>query len=281
MFEISRVLAPVVFSDNCRGALCYAIGIASRFGAELTVLHVLEPPAWLDFDTNAAREEVEKCRRDWVYRGLTDLTSGLHPPVKATTACVDGDPAREIIRFAEGSGTNLIVIATHGYGPFRRFLLGSVTAKVLHDATCAVWTGAHFEQALAKITHACDIHAVLSAVSFDSQTASVLDWSAGIASAFDARLTCLHVVPAVHDAGRQPTLCGEATHRLNNWCGSLGVDADCHVAVGDVTGEIAGAVRALGADLLVIGRGHLKAGGRLRSTSYSILRESPCPVVSV
>ncbi len=36
---------------------------------------------------------------------------------------------------------------THGYGPFRRFILGSVTAKVLHDADCPVWTGVHLEEA--------------------------------------------------------------------------------------------------------------------------------------
>ena len=35
---------------------------------------------------------------------------------------------------------------THGYGPFRRFILGSNTAKVLHDADCPVWTGVHVEE---------------------------------------------------------------------------------------------------------------------------------------
>ena len=32
---------------------------------------------------------------------------------------------------------------THGFGPLRRFLLGSVAAKVLHDAQCPVWTSVH------------------------------------------------------------------------------------------------------------------------------------------
>ena len=35
---------------------------------------------------------------------------------------------------------------THGYGIFRSMLLGSVTAKVLHDAACPVWTGVHVEE---------------------------------------------------------------------------------------------------------------------------------------
>jgi len=39
------------------------------------------------------------------------------------------------------------MMPTHGLGGFRRFLLGSVTAKVLHDADCPVWTGVHLERA--------------------------------------------------------------------------------------------------------------------------------------
>src|SRR5690606_2931362 len=58
-----------------------------------------------------------------------------------------GDAARTIIRVAEEENVDLIMMPTQGYGAFRRFLLGSVTAKVLHDASCAVWTGVHMEDA--------------------------------------------------------------------------------------------------------------------------------------
>jgi nucleotide-binding universal stress UspA family protein len=38
-------------------------------------------------------------------------------------------------------------LPTHGLGAFRRSLIGSITAKVLHDAECPVWTGVHLAQA--------------------------------------------------------------------------------------------------------------------------------------
>jgi nucleotide-binding universal stress UspA family protein len=52
------------------------------------------------------------------------------------TECVvlQGDPARQFVDFAHSSNTDLIVMPTHGYGQFRQFILGSITAKVLHDA---------------------------------------------------------------------------------------------------------------------------------------------------
>src|ERR1022692_5078868 len=60
---------------------------------------------------------------------------------------LEGDPTQTVVQFASSENCDLIVMPTHGYGPFRRFLLGSVTAKVLHDAICPVWTGPHMERA--------------------------------------------------------------------------------------------------------------------------------------
>jgi nucleotide-binding universal stress UspA family protein len=48
---------------------------------------------------------------------------------------------------ALAENASLIILPTHGYGPFRRFLLGSATAKVLRDADCPVLIGAHMEHA--------------------------------------------------------------------------------------------------------------------------------------
>src|SRR5437763_17179177 len=57
-----------------------------------------------------------------------------------------GDPWAVITEFARQSSVDLIMMATHGYGPFRELLLGSVAAKVLHDSECPVWTATHVEE---------------------------------------------------------------------------------------------------------------------------------------
>jgi hypothetical protein len=63
---------------------------------------------------------------------------------------------KRIVEFAHNNNITLIAMPTHGYGLFRRFLLGSVTAKVLHDADCPIWTGVHMEAAPPRDTHARD-----------------------------------------------------------------------------------------------------------------------------
>ena len=66
------------------------------------------------------------------------FTDSELPKVQVRCVVETGDPAAVIIEYAENEKVNLIAMPTHGYGTFRRFLLGSVTAKVLHDANVPV-----------------------------------------------------------------------------------------------------------------------------------------------
>jgi nucleotide-binding universal stress UspA family protein len=281
MFKISRILAPVVFSDNCRGAFRYAVDIARRFNAGISVLHVLEPLTCLDFDTTTERETIEKSRRDWVHRECAKMVAGARNRVSVNEACVSGDPATEIIKMADAADTSLIVIATRGHGTVRRFLLGSVTAKVLHDARCTVLSGTQMEQVLAPGTNKVDIRHVLCAIDFSPETDAVLDWSGGIAAAYSARMSLIHVLSPSSDPDQELVAGKDARLELESRGSSLGISAECHVTVGDIAHELRNAIWRLHADLLVIGRGDIEAGGRLGSTSYAVLREAPCPVLSV
>jgi len=157
---------------------------------------------------------------------------------------------------------------THGYGPFRRFILGSITAKVLHDADCPVWTGVHLEDAPAA---SVPLRRIVCAVDLGPQSSKTLCWAASLAAQFGAHLTLLHVTLGAADAARQEL------ERLRSF---VHAEAELRVVAGDPPAAICAA--AEGADLLAIGRGSA-AGvfGRLRANAYSIIRQSPCPVVSI
>jgi nucleotide-binding universal stress UspA family protein len=148
MFSLSKILVPVVFSDQCRAAVSQAAVLACRFTSELTLLHVCEPVHYAFGGSEAglataalSQNQLQEARE----QTDTLFTADLHE-IRALKLTVAGDPAAEIVRLAHREKVDLIVMPTHGYRTFRRLLLGSVTAKVLHDANCPLWTGVHMEE---------------------------------------------------------------------------------------------------------------------------------------
>jgi len=85
------------------------------------------------------------------------------------------------------------VMPTHGYGPFRRFILGSVTAKVLHDAECPVWTGVHLEASSTQTVH---FRQVTVALDLGPQSERTLMWASRFAKDSGAKLALVHAMPA-------------------------------------------------------------------------------------
>jgi nucleotide-binding universal stress UspA family protein len=159
------------------------------------------------------------------------------------------------------------MMPTHGVGMYRRLILGSTTAKVLHDADCPVWTGAHLE----NVSPRENIGRICCAVDLKPHSAEVLEWANRLATAFEAELTLVHV-----------GLAAGAKRGIEDLQIAAGSQATVRVEDGDPAKTVARVSAELGADLLVIGRS-AEAGiiGRLEATAYSIIRLSHCPVVSV
>src|SRR6185369_3323295 len=100
---------------------------------------------------------------------------------------------RAIVGFAHTEHIDLIVMPTHGYGPFRRFLLGSVTAKTLHDADCPVLTGVHLEKT--PSLEPVFFRNIVCAIDFDAAGEKALRWAAEFATEFHSHLTVVHALP--------------------------------------------------------------------------------------
>ena len=279
MFSVDKVLVPVAFSDNCRGCARYAAALASRFKSEIILTYVLEPLGnALEFATGL--DDIRRYRTEWFSRELEAFFRTQLCGFQVKRTLLEGDPALEIVKFAHDEQADLIIMPTHGHGPFRRLLMGSVTAKVLHDARCPVWTGVHLERAL--IAHRIGLGTIVCAVDLGSQTCETLEWAAGLAEASSSKLVVLHAIPTLPDGSSLSLGAQMARERLDKHLAALGISADVRVITGEKPARICHAVEAEQADLLVIGRGHAgRRGGRLPSTAYTILRESRCPVVSV
>jgi nucleotide-binding universal stress UspA family protein len=183
----------------------------------------------------------------------------------------------------------MIMMPTHGMGTFRRLILGSVTAKVLHDAECPVWTDAHIESAGAEHVHPGRCSKILCGLNLQEDAARVLKYAAELAQILGAELRLLHAVPASEslttkyfDTELVTALTETAGAKIAELQSAAGTSAQVVIRGGEPAHVIRDAAIESQADLVVIGRGVLTEKlGRLRTQCYAIIRDSPCPVWSV
>jgi nucleotide-binding universal stress UspA family protein len=179
------------------------------------------------------------------------------------------------------------MMPTHGFGPFRRFLIGSITAKVLHDAHCPVWTGVHLEDAPPPDEIAFD--KFICAVDFDRETGvRTLRAAAGLARQTGANVVVVHAIPALEtrpekylDTPFQTFLHSTAEDEIAAMQQTAGTQFPVCIHGGPVAKVVREAALNHNADLVMVGRRQHDLLGRLRTHGYAIVRESPCPVISL
>src|SRR5450432_1283755 len=196
MLQIEEILFPVDFSERCCAAARHAAEMASHFQAKLTLLHVIAlPTSWygelppVEYSDLWDLESVRKQRRITLDSFLTGELSAVREVERIVE---QGDPATVIADYAESRKPDLIVLPTHGHGPVRRLLLGSVTAKVLHDVRLPVWTDVHEAGSFAR----SGCKSVLCAVDPAEEALPTVRWAAGFADRYGAELILAHAIPA-------------------------------------------------------------------------------------
>ena len=142
MQAVNSILVPVDFSAGSKHALTYALQLADTLDASLHVIHVLD-------DSFALAGYLETYAGDYIETAArqagAELEAVLTPEQKAryspALAARIGKPATEILAYlAEHREIDLVVMATAGRGRVARFMMGSVTDKVVRAAPCPVLT---------------------------------------------------------------------------------------------------------------------------------------------
>lgn len=288
MLAIKNILFPIDFSERCCGAAPFVRTMAQRFGARITLMSVVAP-FWQSGSgdlSGALVVDMDELKRDAEVR-LNGAFAREFADLTVDRVAEIGDPAETITRYAHTQGADLIMMPTHGYGPFRSLLLGSVTAKVLHDAQCPVWTATHVEDAPALI-HAAGRN-ILCAVDATPKSSPLMEWAAEYAKATSGTLRLVHVVSGVQgwperqlDREFEETLRTQARESIEKLQKAVGVKTPLCVAVGDIPAAVREEAERHNSDLIIVGRGLLdETMGRLRTHVYGIIRHAPCPVLSV
>ena len=132
----SRILCAFDGSGAAEKAFDYALALAGAFGAELSVLAVAQPPEPAeDVETEALLESAQEHFKTR-FEDLRKKADARKASVTFEVAV--GHPAEQILYRADAIGADHIVIGHRGKNAFQRWLMGSVSKRVISYATCNV-----------------------------------------------------------------------------------------------------------------------------------------------
>ena len=288
MIKIKKILLPVDFPSPSLNVIHQAASLAHHFRSEIVMMHVVTA-----LSHSAGVPEDSAQLHGWDM--LAEITKeaekeqdrSLEPELNDIAVrwlLTKGDAAYEIVRAAQEEEADLIMMPSYGH-TFSQFLLGSVTAKVLHGTECPVWTDAHVKLSSMK---KFAIRNILCAVDLSACDHKSVSWAAEMASEFDARLTLAYVTPGVEmwgpggnyvNAELKEALVGNASNQMARLQREMGITADVFICSGDVPKGLSQAAKQIGADLLITGC--RPYGGHLRTHGYSIICAVPIPVLNV
>ena len=226
--------------------------------------------------------------------------SGLATRVKQEGLGVDwhlreGVPSEQIGQAALEHRADLVVVGTNGRTGLDHILLGSTAERVIKQAPCPVLTvrvarlhGQKSEEGPPCIRH------LLVPIDFSSPSLDALEYAIQVVDRFGTKLTLLHVLePIYHDLELGLGRIEQEVQKRIHWDAQLdglaqvvrerGLAAGSIVLGGIPSESIVTHARGRGCDLIVMGTHGRRGLARLRygSVAESVLRQAPCPVLTV
>jgi nucleotide-binding universal stress UspA family protein len=287
------------FSTASEHAIELATAVARCDHSLITALHVIEPgtSSVAHAAGNAEPEaSVERVRSEIAAR--FGEARGANIDVKVVVE--EGRPVDCILECAAATGSDVIVLGTHGLSGFQRLVLGSVTEKVLRRASCPVLTVPPRSHAASHVP----FRHVLCPVDFSEASLAALAFASSLADTSGAALTLMHVISWPWDEPPAPSLVELGTDQaaalleFRRYCevtaaarlqalapgSSRGPQLpEARICHGKAHAEIVRVAAETQSDLIVMG----VAGRRpldlalLGSTTNQVVRQAPCPVLTV
>jgi len=281
-----KILFPVDYSEPCKALTPYVKDMVEHFSAELTAVHGYTMGSFAVAEINLAEPGlIDECREIEEQR-LKDFGAEMFPGHAVAARSEESEPGALIDEVVQQQNIDLVMMPTHGHGPLRRMLLGSVTGKVLHDVQATVFTGVG--STLAGHRPPVPYRSIVCAVGDGPETESVIQAAAAFAASYQAELALVHVVelpPTSWEIDITPyrkDLVEAARNRLIEMVKKLKVDAPVHVVDFVMPDAIHDEAVARKADLIIVGRGHAHGTfTRMFSQLYAVVRAAPCPVMSI
>jgi len=296
MIDVRNVLCPVDRSDISRRAMIFAGHLAEWYDARLRLMEVVSVPLpplsmgpvavhGLTLDTRRAiLDELDR---------FAEPARAFGVPIHVTVE--EGDIVTAILEEAKALPADLLVLGTHGRGGFERFALGSVAEKILRKARCPVLTVPPGDRA--QLPSEAPFKTILCAVDFSAASLKGVEYALSLAQEADARLIVTHVIDWPDEANMAASLADalvetrreleeEKRRQLSlivpddarTWC-----RPEERLLIGAPAHEIVKLAHETSAEVIVMGV-HGRSGidiALFGSTTQRVVRDAPCPVLTV
>ena len=289
--KFKHILVPIDFSEYADMALDYALFLAQKYDARITLMHsIILFTGDIDDQTLLQRYEDEtRAREEETFRLLKPhMANARQKGVALDSRIVRGFSAAEsIMEVIEEGEFDLVLMATHGRTGFKKLMYGSVTEKVVRLSPIPVLTT---HQTLRKFA----IEKILVPVDFSEYSRSAAKTAIAMAEDFNAKIVFIHTVeeefhPAFY-AGHVASvftvdkdLKDRTVERMKAFIKYEHPQACYVVTEGRSYNEIAHYADHMGADLVVIATRGLSAIKQwlVGSTTERVVRLANCPVLII
>ena len=295
--HIKTIVCTTDFSDFSNRAVPFGVALAKEFGAKLYLCHVIDLSSVAMYGEGFSDPlMLESKITDYAHEHLQDLIGDTDIDWESLTSV--GHTADEIARTAKEKAADLVVSATHGRSGLKRLILGSVTERLMRTLPCPMYIVRSLErEPTAPIMAEMKLKRILVGCDFSTDSDLAIQYGLSLAQEFQTELYLAHVLePTVYKnmltraAGAPDSdqeglrdqlarkLEGMVPEEAKQWC-----IPETVLLAGHPSDELTKYAVVNKADLIVLGvRGHSVMESLLvGSTTDRVVRQAPCPVLSV
>ncbi len=295
--HINNILCATDLSDLSGAALSSGVALAREFNAKLYICHIVDLSTTAAYgDIIFAPLELQNKTIGYTHEQLEQIMQNQQ--IDWTPLVTAGHPPDEISKFVAMHQIDLVVAATHGRSGFKRVFLGSVTERLMRMLACPLLVVRSTEGSdLLKENVSMSFKKILVGCDFSSFSALAFQYGLSLAQDFESELHLVHVIetPIYKDIIKTGTASENAPEKalydkLNEklaqkipdesaiWC-----RPKTSLLAGKPYEEIIKYALLNSIDLIILGiRGRNLIEVLLTgSTTDRIVRQGPCPVLSV
>lgn len=295
--QVKNIICSTDFSDYSNYAVTYGIALAKEFAAKLYVCHVIDLSSATMYGegfSDPLEQQSRITNYSWEYleRLIGEQPFDWEPLIKI------GRTANEIARIVEEKGVDLAILATHGRSGLKRFILGSVTERLMRMLPCPLLIVRSPEHDfVSPVKQEIRLQRILVGCDFSPDSSLAFQYGLNLAQEFQSELHLAHVIqpPVYKDLlkpGIEPAeelqqdlrdqlyekLINMVPEESRNWCTPITT-----LLAGQPYEELTKYAVVHNVDLIVLGvRGHsIVETLFVGSTTDRVIRQAPCPVLSV